>query len=122
VPFFLISYRALSVFFLVLHSISCTGTQVIPKNNIGLGGGTFLCMLRNVLRFDQREKDLARKEWNKIRKVQAGADAIAEDKARRKAATAAALAASQPDGVPPPPPPPSGLTGTLSSVWNKGTS
>ena len=75
----------------------------------------------NVLRFDQREKDLARKEWNKIRKLQAGVDAIAEDKARRKAAAVAALAASQPEGVPPPPPPPSGLTGALSSVWNKGT-
>ena len=59
-------------------------------------------------------------KWEAI-KLQAGVDAIAEDKARRKAAAVAALAASQPEGVPPPPPPPSGLTGALSSVWNKGT-
>ena len=41
VPFFpYLVPCALCVLFLVLHSISCTGTQVIPKNSIGLGGGT----------------------------------------------------------------------------------
>ena len=71
-----------------------------------------------------REKALAKQEWDKIMKLRHGADALAEEKARKLAEAKRAAAAAAAAAAPPKPPTKTAgqvILGALSSTWSKGT-